>query len=146
MLGSLAEVFFCSACKLLIERWFSGGFRFAKMAPAGSGVRRLSRWYHCRDFLAKIANIMIIDLIEEISVAHFSLTDLSNRSGEVVEAAFRGPVEITRRGKRKFMLLTAEDYDRLVSAADTRRAFHADDAPEGVAAMMLAALAKNDKT
>jgi antitoxin Phd len=78
-------------------------------------------------------------------VAHFSLTDLSNRSGEVVEAAFRGPVEITRRGKRKFMLLTAEDYDRLVTAADTRRAFHADDAPEGVAAMMLAALTKDDE-
>jgi antitoxin Phd len=76
-------------------------------------------------------------------VAHFSLTDLSNRSGEVVEAAFRGPVEITRRGKRKFMLLTAEDYDRLVSAADTRRAFHADNAPEEVAAMMLTALTKD---
>jgi len=59
---------------------------------------------------------------------HFSLTDLSNRSGEVVEAAFRGPVEITRRGKRKFVLLTAEDYDRLVRAADTRHAFSADDA------------------
>jgi prevent-host-death family protein len=54
-------------------------------------------------------------------MAHFSLTDLSNRSGEVVEAAFRGPVEITRHGKRKFMLLTAEDYDRLVRAADKRR-------------------------
>ena len=79
-------------------------------------------------------------------MAHFSLTDLSNRSGEVVEAAFRGPVEITRRGKRKFMLLTAEDYDRLVRAADTRQAFHADDAPGGFAAMMLAALASDDKT
>jgi prevent-host-death family protein len=79
-----------------------------------------------------------------ISLAHFSLTDLSNRSGEVVEAASRGPVEITRRGKRKFVLLTAEDYDRLVSAADTRRAFHADDAPEEVAAMMLAALEDDD--
>ena len=78
-------------------------------------------------------------------MAHFSLTDLSNRSGEVVEAAFRGPVEITRRGKRKFMLLTAEDYDRLVSAADTRRAFHADDAPDGVAAVMLTAVAKGDE-
>jgi antitoxin Phd len=77
-------------------------------------------------------------------VTHFSLTDLSNRSGEVVEAAFRGPVEITRRGKRKFVLLTAADYDRLVGAADTRQAFHADDAPEAVAAMMLAALEDND--
>jgi antitoxin Phd len=78
-------------------------------------------------------------------MAHFSLTDLSNRSGEVVEAAIRGPVAITRRGKRKFMLLTAEDYDRLVSAADTRQAYHADDAPEGVAAMMLTALARDDE-
>ena len=77
-------------------------------------------------------------------MAHFSLTDLSNRSGEVVEAAFRGPVEITSRGKRKFILLTADDYDRLVSAADTRRAFHADDAPEEIAALMLAALSKDD--
>jgi antitoxin Phd len=78
-------------------------------------------------------------------VAYFSLTDLSNRSGEVVEAAFRGPVEITRRGKRKFVLLTAEDYDRLVRAADSRQAFHADDAPKGIAAMVLAALAEDDK-
>jgi antitoxin Phd len=77
-------------------------------------------------------------------VTQFSLTDLSNRSGEVVEAAFRGPVEITSRGRRKFVLLTAEDYDRLVGAADTRRAFHADDAPEEVAAMMLAALGRDN--
>ncbi len=77
-------------------------------------------------------------------MGRFSLTDLSNRSGEIVEAAFRGPVEITRRGKRKFVLLTAEDYDRLVSAADARQAFHADDAPDDVAAMMLAALENDD--
>ena len=76
-------------------------------------------------------------------MAQFSLTDLSNRSGEVVEAAFRGPVEITRRGKRRFVLLTAEDYDRLVGAADVRRAFHADDVPEDIADMMLAALTQD---
>ncbi len=76
-------------------------------------------------------------------MADFSLTDLGNRSGEVVEAAYRGPVEITRRGKRKFVLLTAEAYDRLVSAADTRRAFHADEAPNDIAAMMLAALERD---
>jgi prevent-host-death family protein len=76
-------------------------------------------------------------------VPRFSLTDLSNRSGEVVEAAFKGPVEITRRGKRKFVLLTADDYDRLAHAADMRRAFHADDAPKDVAAMMLAALKRD---
>jgi prevent-host-death family protein len=44
----------------------------------------------------------------------YTLTDLSNRSGEVVEAACRGPVEITKHGRRKFVLLTAKDFDRLV--------------------------------
>jgi antitoxin Phd len=77
-------------------------------------------------------------------MGRFSLTDLSNRSGEVVEAAFSGPVEITRRGKRKFVLLTAEQFDRLVAAADARRAFHADDAPKDVITMMLAALENGD--
>jgi hypothetical protein len=43
------------------------------------------------------------------------------------------------------MLLTAEDYDRLVRAADTRQAFHADNAPKGVAAMMLAALTSDGR-
>ena len=47
-------------------------------------------------------------------MVRFTLTDLGNKSGEVVEAAFRGPVEITKRGKRKFVLLTAEQFDRLV--------------------------------
>jgi antitoxin Phd len=86
-----------------------------------------------------------MEQIGDSPMAHFSLTDLSNRSGEVVEAAHRRPVEIRRRGKRKFMLLTAEDYDRLVSAADTRPAYHADDVPEEVAGMMLAALAEDDE-
>jgi antitoxin Phd len=90
--------------------------------------------------LANIVKIMKMLKMPAKGQKHFSLTDLSNRSGEVVEAAYRGPVDITRRGKRKFVLLTAEDYDRLVRAADTRRAFHADDAPKDIAAMMLAAL------
>jgi prevent-host-death family protein len=56
-------------------------------------------------------------------MSQFTLTDLGNRSGEVVEAAFRGPVDITKRGKRKFVLLTAEQFDRLVarSAQQTHR-------------------------
>jgi prevent-host-death family protein len=41
------------------------------------------------------------------------LTELGNKSGEVVEAAYNGPVDITSRGKRKFVLMTAELYDRL---------------------------------
>jgi antitoxin Phd len=73
-------------------------------------------------------------------MAQFSLTDLSSRSNEVVEAAVRGPVEITQHGRRKFVLLAVEDYDQLIVAANMRRAFHADGAPDEIARMMLAAL------
>lgn len=59
-------------------------------------------------------------------MASFTLTDLGNRSGEVVEAAFRGPVDITKRGKRKFVLLTAEQFDRLTGGG-TQRAYRAED-------------------
>jgi antitoxin Phd len=88
--------------------------------------------------IAILANLAKMVTMIENSVTQFSLTDLSNRSGEVVEAALRGPVEITRRGKRKFVLLAADDYDRLVRKADTRRAYHVDEAPEDVAATILA--------
>jgi antitoxin Phd len=50
----------------------------------------------------------------------FTLTELGNKSGEITEAAFRGPVDITSRGKRKFVLLTAEDFDRLKGASRQR--------------------------
>ncbi|MDP4025757.1 type II toxin-antitoxin system Phd/YefM family antitoxin [Methylobacterium sp. NEAU 140] len=59
-------------------------------------------------------------------MASFTLTDLGNRSGEVVEAAFRGPVDITKRGKRKFVLLTAEQFDRLTGRG-TQRAHRVED-------------------
>ncbi|MCL2714166.1 MAG: type II toxin-antitoxin system prevent-host-death family antitoxin [Alphaproteobacteria bacterium] len=50
----------------------------------------------------------------------FTLTELGNRSGEVVEAAYRGPVDITKRGKRRFVLLTAEQFDRLTRSTAQR--------------------------
>jgi antitoxin Phd len=71
-------------------------------------------------------------------VADFSVTDLNTNIDEVIEAALRGPVDIVCQGKRKFVLLTADDYDRLT--ADRRRVFHADEVPIDVAALMLSAL------
>ncbi len=58
-------------------------------------------------------------------MATFTLTELGNKSGEVVEAAFRGPVDITSRGRRKFVLLTAEDFD-LLKGQGSQRAFRTD--------------------
>ncbi|MGE3875070.1 MAG: type II toxin-antitoxin system prevent-host-death family antitoxin [Parvibaculaceae bacterium] len=57
----------------------------------------------------------------------YTLTELGNKSGEVTEAAFRGPVDIISRGKRKFVLLTAEDYDQLTQERPSQRAVHVDD-------------------
>jgi prevent-host-death family protein len=77
-------------------------------------------------------------------MARFSLIDLSNNPAKVLEAASKAPVEITRDGEREFVLLTADTYDRLARAADTRRrAFHADDAPRNLAATMLSALERD---
>jgi len=55
----------------------------------------------------------------------FTLTELASRCGEVVEAACRGPVEITGGGQGTFVLLTAEDFDRL-RAGSTQRACRTD--------------------
>ncbi|MER8811339.1 type II toxin-antitoxin system prevent-host-death family antitoxin, partial [Mesorhizobium australicum] len=51
----------------------------------------------------------------------YALTDLGNKSDEVVEAAYRGSVEITKRGKRKFVLLTAGQFDRWLAVIDALR-------------------------
>jgi antitoxin Phd len=77
-------------------------------------------------------------------MAQFSLTDLNNRPGEVIEAAIRGPVDLTRHGKRKFVLLSADRYDEIVARGDVRRAYHVDDMPADVAEMLLASLERDD--
>jgi hypothetical protein len=51
----VADVFFSAACKPLIERWFSGVFRFAKMALAGSGAKQLRYRYYCKEGAHRIA-------------------------------------------------------------------------------------------
>lgn len=76
-------------------------------------------------------------------MVHYTLTDLSNRAGEIVEAAYRGPVDISKRGKRKFVLMTAEDFDRMNARADQRRAVHVDDLTEAEADGLIAGLSDN---
>jgi antitoxin Phd len=75
-------------------------------------------------------------------LARFTLTELADNTGAVIKAAQRGPVDIISEGERKFVLLTADEYDLLT--ARVRRAFHADDVPEYVAALMLSALERDD--
>ena len=72
-------------------------------------------------------------------MATFTLTELGNKSGEIVEEAFKGPVDITSRGKRKFVLLTAERFDRLTRAG-AQRSRHVDDLTDRERTSILAGL------
>jgi prevent-host-death family protein len=54
----------------------------------------------------------------------FSSTELANATGDVLAAAAQAPVLIARHGKPRFVMLSAEQYERLVTQGDTRRAFH----------------------
>ena len=67
----------------------------------------------------------------------FTLTDLSNRSGEVVDAAHRGPVELTKHGRPRFMLMTIEDYRALKRSPDARRSHLSGETPPDIAAAVL---------
>jgi antitoxin Phd len=69
----------------------------------------------------------------------YSLTDLSNKSGEIAEAAAREPVEITSRGKRKFVLMPVEHYDELSKPRMQRRVVNLLDLSEEDANFYIAA-------
>ncbi|MCO5067058.1 MAG: type II toxin-antitoxin system prevent-host-death family antitoxin [Rhizobiaceae bacterium] len=63
----------------------------------------------------------------------FTLTELANKCGEVVAAAYTGPVDITRHGKRRFVIMTAEQYDELRPHDDPRRVYLAGETPPDIA-------------
>ena len=66
----------------------------------------------------------------------FSLSDLNRQSGEVVDAALVSPVGLTKRGKRRLVLMNAEVYEVLVHG----KAFRIEDAPDAVHAMLMEGL------
>lgn len=59
-------------------------------------------------------------------MASFTLAELGHRSNEVAEATSDGPVEITAQGRRKFVLMTAEQFDRMRQGSG-QKAHHIDD-------------------
>lgn len=65
----------------------------------------------------------------------YSLTDLSNRSGEVADAALRAPVELTKRGRPRFVLMSIEDYERRMASGNPQRAYGPGEMPSDLAAV-----------
>jgi prevent-host-death family protein len=50
-------------------------------------------------------------------MAQFSALEFQRKFGEAQHQAQREPVEITRHGRREFVLMSAEHYDWLTAAA-----------------------------
>ena len=73
----------------------------------------------------------------------FTVTKLNKTPSEVLDAAYRNPVELTERGKRKYVVMAADHYDRFIKS-DPRRAYYRPDAPEDIKAQILAALDGED--
>lgn len=49
----------------------------------------------------------------------FTFSDMNRASGEILEAALIEPVTLTKRGKDKLVILTAEQYRKLIGRSHT---------------------------
>ncbi|CUA94743.1 type II toxin-antitoxin system Phd/YefM family antitoxin [Pannonibacter indicus] len=81
----------------------------------------------------------------EINIRTFSATELANKTGDVFAAAAQELVAIQRHGKPRFVMLSAEEYERLTSPHGTRRAVHVSALTDSEASDLLTALADSMK-
>jgi PHD/YefM family antitoxin component YafN of YafNO toxin-antitoxin module len=63
----------------------------------------------------------------------FTLSDLKYHSETVVDAAIRAPVRLTGHGAAALVILSQDEYDRRLSAADPRRAYDLKSLPQELA-------------
>src|SRR5438270_3325160 len=68
--------------------------------------------------------------LETPAMARISISELQRRFGEAQHQAQREPVEITRHGRREFVLMSAEHYDWLTATA--KRTYRTVDASQVV--------------
>ena len=62
-------------------------------------------------------------------MTQYSISDLSRKLGGIIAEALRKPVTIMRRDKPYLVLLSIEEYRRLKTRADTRKAGHLETMP-----------------
>ena len=63
-------------------------------------------------------------------MTQYSTSDLSRKSGDIIAEALRRPVTITQRNKPRLVLLSIEDYRKLMAKADTRTASRLETMPD----------------
>jgi prevent-host-death family protein len=66
----------------------------------------------------------------------FSTVELTQQIGTVTHAASREPVAITHHRKRRFVLMTIEDYERLQAQGRPRRVYGIGETPPELAEML----------
>ncbi len=71
----------------------------------------------------------------------FTLTDLKNHTGKVVDAAIREPVSLTKHGAEALVIMARDEFDRRLAAADARRAHALEELPLDLAHDVTASLA-----
>ena len=80
--------------------------------------------------LAAFTAMMFVTAMMENAMTQYSTSDLSRKSGDIIAEALRRPVTITQRNKPRLVLLSIEDYRRLMTKADTRKAGRLETTPD----------------
>ncbi|MES0884299.1 type II toxin-antitoxin system Phd/YefM family antitoxin [Roseibium sp. SCP14] len=70
----------------------------------------------------------------------FSSTELANKTGDVLAAAAQEPVAIQRHGKSRFVMLSAEEFERLQQKRDSRKTVHVSELSDVEAGDLVSAL------
>lgn len=76
----------------------------------------------------------------------FSATDLANRTGDVLAAAARETVEITRHGTPRFVMMSVDRFQEMMARGRSQRSIHVADMSDDEADALLAALEADDRT
>jgi len=71
----------------------------------------------------------------------FTLSDLKNHTGKVVDAAIREPVSLTKHGAEALVIMARDEFDRRMAAADMRLAYTLNELPVELARDVTASLA-----
>ena len=70
----------------------------------------------------------------------YSATELANNTGDVLQAAAQDVVEITRHGKPRFVIMSQERYERLLTLGETRESIRNEDMSDEDASELIKAL------
>lgn len=67
----------------------------------------------------------------------YKSTDITRRSGKILEDALDGPVSITKYNRVKYVIMSAKHYNNIVHTKDDRKVFSLDSVPSDIKDEML---------